>query len=293
MRRAALGGIPAVFCPAFIRRSAPRPRIGPSTLRLINPPRIEPTPPTPVSHRGAHPEDPDQFGIDEVGRLQKAVRDLSWLRSRGYGENSIRKLVGDHYRLKRRQRNAVIRSAATDAEVRTRSESRCSIEELEGETVHVDGFNVLITVEGALGGAYLFVGRDGALRDVDPIRGSYRTVEETQPAVEHIGQLLQGAGATGVVWHLDEQMSNVGRLVTRLWHAAETNGWPWMVEVKEDVDAALVEAGESGVVTTSDSGILDAVSCWINLPGAVVRRHGLDANVRNLRPGGDRPPPDR
>jgi hypothetical protein len=246
-----------------------------------------------VSHRGAHPEDSDQFGDDQIERLREAVRDLSWLRSRGYGENSIRKLVGDRYRLKRRQRNAVIRSAATDAEVSARSESRCVIADLEGETVHVDGFNVLITVEGALGGAYLFVGRDGALRDVDPIRGSYRTVEETQPAVDHIGRLLQEAGATGAVWHLDEQVSNVGRLVTRLWHAAETNGWPWMVEVKEDVDAALVEAGESGIVATSDSDILDAVPRWVNVPGAVVRRHDLDANIGNLRPGGDRQPPER
>jgi len=246
-----------------------------------------------VSHRGAHPEDPDQFGDDQIERLCDAVRDLSWLRSRGYGENSIRKLVGDRYRLQRRQRNAVIRSAATDEEVRARSESRCSIDDLERETVHVDGFNVLITIEGALGGAYLFVGRDGALRDVDPIRGSYRTVEETQPAIEHVGRLLQEVGPAGVVWHLDEQMSNVGRLVTRLWQAAETNGWPWMVEVKNEVDAALVEAGESGVVATSDSDILDAVPRWVNLPAAVVRRHGLDATVRNLRPGGDRQPSER
>jgi hypothetical protein len=66
-----------------------------------------------------------------------------------------------------------------------------------------------------------------------------------------------------------------------------------MVEVKEDVDAALVEAGESGVVATSDSDILDAVPRWVNLPGAVVRRHDLDANICHLRPGGDRQPPDR
>jgi hypothetical protein len=38
-----------------------------------------------------------------------------------------------------------------------------------GQDLVVDGFNVLITVEALLGGAFLFVGRDTAYRDVNPI----------------------------------------------------------------------------------------------------------------------------
>jgi len=237
-----------------------------------------------MSHRGHHSKDPDQFALENLERLRRAVRDLSWLRSRGYGDSAAQKLVGDRYRLKRRQRNAVARSACTDAQKARREERHCPLGAVGERTVHIDGFNVLITVEGLLGGAYLFVGRDSAVRDVDPLQGTYRTVEETAPAIDHIGELLAESGAQRVVWHLDDPVSNVGRVVTRLWETAETRDWSWMVEVKEDVDGALVEAGETGVVATSDSGVLDAVSAWTNLPAAILVRTDLDANVRDLRP---------
>jgi len=61
----------------------------------------------------------------------------------------------------------------------------------------VDGFNVLISVEGLLGGAYLFIGRDWAYRDVNPVQGTYRLVKETTPAIEAIGTAmvdLEGEG---------------------------------------------------------------------------------------------------
>jgi hypothetical protein len=238
-----------------------------------------------MSSRGHHPEDPEQFGEEALPRLREAVRDLSWLRTRGYGDDAARKLVGDRYRLKRRQRNAVARSACSDAQKEHRLEARRSVGSLDGDTVHVDGFNVLIATEGLLGGAYLFVGRDAAYRDVNPVQGTYRVVEQTGPAIEQIGETLAAAGAAGVVWHLDDPVSNVGRVVTRLWDTAERREWPWMVEVKADVDAALVDAGKTGgVVATSDSAILDGVPAWVNLPGAVHEREEVDANVCDLRP---------
>ena len=151
-----------------------------------------------MSHRGHHPEDPQQFGGDQLPRLREAVRDLSWLRTRGYGDNAAQTLVGDRYALKRRQRDAVARSACSDDEKAHRLDARQEESDLNGRVVHVDGFNVLITAEALLGGAYLFVGRDSALRDVHPVQGTYRTVDETGDAIRHIGAILQAAGASAV-----------------------------------------------------------------------------------------------
>lgn len=62
--------------------------------------------------------------------------------------------------------DAVARSACSDVErahslVRHRDPAS-----LVGHWVDIDGFNVLISAEGLLGGAYLFVRRDRAYRDV-------------------------------------------------------------------------------------------------------------------------------
>lgn len=235
-------------------------------------------------HRGAHPQDPAQFGPDARPRLRRAVTDLSWLRTRGYGDNAALELVGNRYGLKRRQRNAVARSACSDAERAHRLATSLAGDALDGRPVAIDGFNQLITLEAALGSAYVFVGRDGALRDVDPVQGTYRTVAETDPAIEAAGTALEATAA--VTWHLDEHVSNVGRVRARLERAAARNGWSWRVEQGRAVGDALTAS--EAAVATSDSRILDRAQAWVNLVARAMRVASA-SNVVDLRPQDERP----
>lgn len=237
------------------------------------------------SHRGAHPQDSEQFAASELPRLRAAVHDLSWLRTRGYGSAAL-KLVGDRYRLKRRQRNALSRSACTDQEKERRREALVHPQDLAGQYLEIDAFNVLISVEGALGGAYLFVGRDQAIRDVNPLRGTYRVVQETGPALRALCQTLQELDVEGVTWHLDEQVSNVGRVKSKLQQVAPRSDMTWRVSVKRDVDEALKQARSP--VATSDSAIVDASRAWIHLEETVISHQSIPAKVRDLRPNGER-----
>lgn len=234
-----------------------------------------------TSHRGAHPEDDAQFDPSQLDTLRAAVHDLAWLRTRGYGDSSSVKLVGDRYQLTRRQRNAVARSACSDNERVHRRVRRLSAKNLEGRRVDIDGFNVLISVEGLLGGAYLFVGRDRAYRDVDPVQGTYRLVAETAPAIRAIRSIGSELRITGVNWWLDAQVSNVGRLQTQLLDLAPP-ALDWEVHIHEAVDEVLVD--RSRVVATSDSAVLDRVDEWCSLEQEVSRRMEGEPNVRDLRP---------
>lgn len=240
------------------------------------------------SHRGAHPQDAEQFADSELPDLRAAVYDLSWLRTRGYGDSAALKLVGDQYRLKRRQRNAVARCACRDQEREHRLRALLSPPDLKGAHLDIDAFNVLIPVEGALGGAYLFVGRDRAIRDVNPVQGTYRIVEETTPALRAIQQTLQELAVSGVTWHLDEHVSNVGRVKAKLGQIAPGSERTWRITVEPNVDASLKQA--SGPVATSDSAILDASSSWIHLEATVISHQSIPAVVRDLRPQGEREP---
>lgn len=238
------------------------------------------------SNRGAHPEDAEQFSTAEHARLRAAVRDLSWLRSRGYGDGAAQKLVGDRYRLKRRQRDAVARSACSDAERAHRLCARLSPQEVADQEVHIDTFNVLITVEAALGGAYLFVGRDTAYRDVNPLKGTYRIVRQTRSAIERLTDTLRALAPARVTWHLDRSVSNVGRVKERLANASPAMDCVWGLVEEENVDAAL--RNTSNPLVTSDSAVLNATDAWLHLEALVHVHHVPEANVVDLRPDGER-----
>lgn len=239
-----------------------------------------------ASNRGPHPEDADHFGPAEHERLRDAVRDLSWLRSRGYTGSAAQTLVGDRYQLTRRQRNAVGRSACTDEERAHRLRARMSSDAVRGQELHIDAFNVLISIEAALGGAYLFVGRDTAYRDVNPLKGTYRIVRQTDPALELLADTLAALTPRRVVWHLDRSISNVGRVKKRLRSVASKSDVEWGLEESDHVDASLRTV--SAPVVTSDSAILDASDAWFHLESIVHGRHVADANVVDLRPDGER-----
>ncbi len=232
------------------------------------------------SHRGPHPEDGRLFEPRWIPVLRAAVADFSFLLTRGYAEQAASKLVGDHYQLHARQRRALLHAACPDTSLHRRAATCVSTSALGGTVADVDGYNLLITMESALGGGVLFRGRDGCVRDLASIHGSYRKVDETLTAVQHIGEGLAALGVELVRWRLDAPVSNSGRLKILLLHKAEENGWSWEVEVSNNVDRMLSESTD--IVVTSDGWILDRVARWSNVTDALLARVDAMSRVVDL-----------
>ncbi len=222
-------------------------------------------------HRGAHPEDAKLFGEVQLPALRVAVRDLSWLLTHEYPGRAALKLVGDRYRLSERQRVAVSRAACSDGEKERRAASRVPLEGMGGHDLAVDGFNLIITLEAALSGAVLLCCRDGCTRDIASIHGSYRSVEETEPAIRLLGEFLQPLGPASVRWLLDSPISNSGRLAARLREMAEEHGWNWTVETLFNPDQALING--NAIVASSDSVVLDGAKRWVDLLTPLISTH--------------------
>jgi hypothetical protein len=222
-------------------------------------------------HRGPHPEDARLFEAGEVPRMRRAVAELSWLLTRGYAERSALKLVGDRHALRQRQRVAVMRCACADEARRNRRLRQLEPAAAAGGCLLIDGYNVLTTVESALAGGVLLVGRDGCLRDMASMHGSYRKVAETQQAVTLIGRTLEDLAISPACWLLDAPVSNSGRLRALMADAAHHAGWPWQIEIVPSPDHRLMASDEP--IATADSVVLDAGGPWLNLAGEVVRRH--------------------
>lgn len=234
------------------------------------------------SQRGPDPRDAALFAATALPALRAAAADLAWLLSRGYAELSALKLVGDRHRLAERQRRAVLRSCCGDDRLIDRLRRRLGPAELRGRPVRIDGFNVLTTVEAALGGAVLLLGRDGSLRDLAGVHGTYRKVEQTLPAIERIGQALADLGAGPCLWLLDRPVSNSGRLAAILRDAAADRGRDWRAELPFNPDAELIAGPADAVVATADSGVLDRCGPWFPLARHVVDRDVAGAWVVDL-----------
>src|SRR5688500_14914418 len=228
-------------------------------------------------HRGPHPEDAKLFSRDAERELRNAVADLSWLLTRHYATPSALKLVGDRYNLTQRQRTAVMRSACSDDARSDRQRRLVPAEQLHGQPLLLDGYNVLTTIEAALAGSVLIIGRDGAWRDMASIHGTYRKVEETVPAITVIGEHLTELGSGPCTWYLDSPVSNSGRLKAIFVELARVHAWDWQIELVPNPDRVLIESKR--LVATADSVILDLCAQWLNLAADVVRQKVPNAHV--------------
>src|ERR1051325_582428 len=83
-----------------------------------------------------------------------------------------------------------MRSSASDQSLARRREHHIPLEQLAGQKILLDGYNVITTLEAALGGGILLAGLDTCLRDMASMHGHYKRVAETAPALELLGTAL-------------------------------------------------------------------------------------------------------
>lgn len=154
------------------------------------------------------------------------------------------------------------------------------IPEMQGESVAIDGYNLLITLESALSGGVVLMGRDGCYRDLASIHKTYKRVEETLPALTLIGEALIEIGIKDATWYFDTPVSNSGRLKVMLQELASEKGWNWKAVLAYNPDKELISL--SKVVITSDSWILEECERWFNLLDFLIHHKVADVNLKNL-----------
>ena len=228
-------------------------------------------------NRGKHPSDEKLFGEKWRPVLKAAVDDHSYLLSRGHGSASALQLVGNRYRLNKRQQEAVLRTSAADQEIALRQSKALTPGALAGATVAIDGFNLLILLESILSGAYVFRCRDGAIRDIASVHGSYKRVVKTEAAARLVGETLRELQVQHAHWWLDAPISNSGRLRAFLQDLSAAYGYSWAVELANNPDQVL--AGSQDPIISSDGWVLDQVACWFNFAAYLIGQKGIPAQL--------------
>ena len=224
--------------------------------------------------RGFVPEDERNFSLPALEKMKTASRHVCYLLNEGYDLKQAATFVGNHYLLSERQRLAIMRSVASQAQIKNRKEKQVQLTSLSCREVWVDGFNTIITLEVLLSESILFSCMDGAIRDLAALRGTYRLIPETEAAIRMLFDILREAGVSRVNILLDQPVSNSGRLKTCMADIGEEYPFVLDIQILREVDRELY--GKENVIT-SDSIILDHCISWVNLTPECLKRKEKDA----------------
>ncbi len=228
--------------------------------------------------RGKEGSDDRLFGDDKMqSKIREAIKDMSYLLSRGFSEKSALQLVGNRYKLNNRQQRAIQgMSEASDKLIKR--ELKClQPNQLTDQEVMLDGFNVLIMLESALSGAFLFKGLDGCYRDLSSVHGTYKKVKQTGEAIQLIANFSQENNVKKATWIFDKPVSNSGRLKTILREFADENQLNWEIILDNNPDKLIAESGK--IAISSDAWVLDNATTWCNMVRHIVDEHDPQKNV--------------
>lgn len=224
-----------------------------------------------MSRRGYVPEDEIQFSGRQLELLQKAADEVQFLLDKGYDIKPVTTFVGNHYMFSERQRLALARSVSAKEYVQTRI-SKELLQNGKGlipKIVHIDGFNTIITLEVVLSGSPILYCRDGVIRDLAGLRGTYRIIDKSQEVVELMLGQLESLNISDAVFYLDAPVSNSGRLSELIRQCAKGYSISVQTQIIPDVDRVLEQM--KGVIS-GDAIILNRCKSWLNVVPAIAEQ---------------------
>jgi hypothetical protein len=227
-------------------------------------------------NRGKGPRDEVLFGLEnQREKLLLALSDMYYLLSKDYPPRATLALVGNRYRLRHRQILALQGMACSAKDIESRKLKEVAADSIQGKTIYLDGFNIVIILETLLSGGYVFRGLDGCYRDISSVHGSYKRVRQTEDVLITLGNALHELGAERVIWIFDAPVSNSGRLKTLCYETAKEQGFSWEVYLDNAPDKYLI--AENRLIASSDAWVLNGCYEWFNLASFIIN-HVLDSS---------------
>lgn len=229
--------------------------------------------------RGFDAEDIRWFSEESIKMLRIAQEEVQWLLDRNYKIQPVIEFVGNHYQLSARQRAALQRATSSSIEYEKRKNTMLPINAAKEDTLFIDGFNLIITLEVALSGSVLVLGKDGVIRDLAGLRGTYRIIENTDRALELIGKAFKELKVPKAIFYLDSPVSNSGMLKKKILEYSDLWNIPVKVELVPNSDTILANMDR---VVTGDSIILNNCKGWFNLGVKIVEKYIDNAWIVDL-----------
>jgi hypothetical protein len=202
-----------------------------------------------------------------LGVSPEAVGDLHYLLGRGYGRISAVKFVGDRHILNKEQRLLLYRGVYSPESAMAHMRKLVAPAAVGGRHIAVDGYNVLITINGALKGTPVFLCDDGLVRDSSEMHSSASREDLSQPLRLALLALrdLRPAGAFFV---FDRLISRSGELSKQAAQEMRDCSVPGGASTATSADFEVLKRGD--IVSSSDSVIIDKAQQVFDLAGFVL-----------------------
>jgi hypothetical protein len=197
-----------------------------------------------------------------------AVADIRHLLTRGYGRISSVKFVGDKYGLGKAQRLILYRGVYPPQLASAHAEKLVSQDAVSGRRLAIDGYNALITINGALSGAPVFLCDDGLIRDSSEMHSSASKENLIKPLSLSLS-CLKAAHPAGAFFVFDRLISRSGELSKQVANEMKACDIPGGASTATSADFEVLKRGE--IVSSSDSIIVDKAKLVFDLAGHVIR----------------------
>lgn len=204
-----------------------------------------------------------------IVRLMEAAQDLRWLLSRGYPKEASLTLVGNRFELDKEMREVLKRAVLPPQVAQKRKQKALDPRSLKEEKVAVDGHNVLITLQTALKGGFVFFCDDGFLRDIAGVSRSFVFNGECERALDLVLETLAELKPKEVLFFLDAPLSKSRELANKINLLFGPYGIKGRSEVLSVPEKALCQF--EGVICTADGHLLDLVEKAFDLAGHIVK----------------------
>lgn len=234
---------------------------------------------TKVSKRGFDENDKKWFSNKELLRLRKSKEEIEYLINREYKIDPVVNFVGDRYQFSMRQRDALKRAICSSQKKLIRKSKELSLDNISEKIIHIDGFNLIITLEVALSKGTLVIGSDGNIRDLAGLRGTYKIIDKTDEALNLIGEFLNKYNAKEVKFYLDSPVSNSGNLKYKILNYANTWNIKTEVELVNNADVILEKLDR---VVSSDAAIIDKCINYFNFGRSIIEEYIKESNIVDL-----------
>jgi len=214
--------------------------------------------------------------------FKNAAYDYLMLLNKNYPQKAILKLIGDRYMLSGNERSMLFRGLAQVSLANERMKKICPPENLDGQPLAIDTYNVLITIGSYLNGNMVFISNDGMLRDASEIHGKVFRSQIVIRAMMLLFEFLKTTKVQEITFLVDSPVSHSGKLCADLNNLLHENKFHGSALTIQSPDFRLKEIAV-GIIATSDSAVIDKTTQKVfDLPVNVLRFH-FDPEFIDLR----------
>jgi len=188
--------------------------------------------------------------------FKQAANDYLWFLEKKYPQKIVLELVGNRYKLNRIQRSILYRGVISRQTANVRESKLFKDKVNKIRTLHIDCFNVLITISSYLNGNIVYVGLDGYLRDASEIHSKVFRTDLLEKSLHLLLDYLLVRTTGEVYFYIDEPVNSSDRLYKIIVHLLDEKKMTGKA-IKHKSPDHLISSVKDGVIITTDTTIID------------------------------------